>query len=109
MNLSSDSGISVVIPAFNSERFIAPGVRSVLAQDLPAHQIIVVDDGSTDVTVRILVAFDRVTVVRQVTGVTVIASRNAVATSRATFNGRRKPIASHSSTRPTTLLLIERT
>lgn len=56
--------VSVVIPAYNAERFLAEAIHSVLDQTLPAYELIVVDDGSTDGTARIAEAFDKARAVR---------------------------------------------
>lgn len=45
--------VSVVIPCFNGERFIRGSLDSVLGQTLDDLDVIVVDDGSTDDSVRV--------------------------------------------------------
>jgi len=46
--------VSVIVPARNEERNIRPCVESLLEQDYDHYEVIVVDDGSTDGTPRIL-------------------------------------------------------
>ena len=43
-------GISVIIPAFNAQAYIAEAIRSVQAQTFRNFEVIVVDDASTDAT-----------------------------------------------------------
>lgn len=45
--------ISVVIPAYNSERFIRQAIESILAQTVSVDEIIVIDNNCTDRTVEI--------------------------------------------------------
>ena len=46
--------VSVILPTFNRADLLAPSVRSVLNQDFTDLELIVVDDGSTDHTTRVL-------------------------------------------------------
>jgi glycosyltransferase involved in cell wall biosynthesis len=46
--------VSVVMPAYNSERYIADAIRSLLSQTGVTVEVIVVSDGSTDGTERIV-------------------------------------------------------
>src|SRR5579875_138818 len=42
--------ISIVVPAYNAERYIGPTLDSVRAQTVAAWEVVVVDDGSRDGT-----------------------------------------------------------
>ncbi len=52
--LSASPPVSVVMPAYNGERFLREAVDSVLAQSFSDFELVVVDDGSTDSTPEIL-------------------------------------------------------
>ncbi len=49
--------VSILIPAYNAERWIAGTIESALAQTWPAKEIIVVDDGSADRTLAVARSF----------------------------------------------------
>jgi glycosyltransferase involved in cell wall biosynthesis len=42
--------ISAIVPAYNVERYVEAALASLLEQSAPFHEIIIVDDGSTDAT-----------------------------------------------------------
>ena len=73
--------VSILIPAYNAERWIAETINSALRQTWPAKEIIVVDDGSRDETLRIARRFEskNVTVVTQ-------ENRGAAAARNRAFN-----------------------
>ncbi len=54
--------VSILIPAYNAERWIAETMQSALGQTWPTKEIILVDDGSTDQTVRVAQQFASKTV-----------------------------------------------
>src|SRR5437762_7674264 len=62
----SDVLVSVILPVYNRESTIARAIESVLAQTYRHFELIVVDDGSTDGTARVVESFDsRIRVVAQ--------------------------------------------
>lgn len=46
--------LSVVIPVYNSEKYLKRTLDSILGQTFPVYEIICVDDGSTDGSLEVL-------------------------------------------------------
>lgn len=58
--------VSVIIPNYNQAHFLSAAIQSVLHQKYPAHEIIVVDDGSNDASREVVDQFSgRVRYIRQ--------------------------------------------
>ena len=66
MELSHKPLVSVILPTYNRAWVLAEAVESVLTQDYPHLELIVVDDGSTDGTPALLATFgNRLRCIRQ--------------------------------------------
>lgn len=48
-------GVSIIAPAYNEELTIVDNVKSMLGQDYPTFEVIIVNDGSTDKTLDLLI------------------------------------------------------
>ncbi|NQT53538.1 glycosyltransferase family 2 protein [bacterium] len=78
--------VSVVIPAYNAERFIRETVDSVLAQTYRDFEVVVVDDGSTDGTAAIVEAYgEPVRCIRQTNGGPSTARNRGIREARGPF------------------------
>jgi cellulose synthase/poly-beta-1,6-N-acetylglucosamine synthase-like glycosyltransferase len=82
-------GVSVIMPAYNEAAGIVAAVQAMLALRYPRHEVVVVDDGSTDDTFeRLVAAFDLVELDRVLpVDVPVTAAVRTVAVPR---NGRTR-------------------
>lgn len=78
--------IAVIIPAYNAAPYIARAIASILAQTLPAAEIIVVDDGSTDGTRSVVAGFgDQVHYIYKTNGGTASAKNIGIKAARSEF------------------------
>ncbi|MEH3067206.1 MAG: glycosyltransferase [Aeromicrobium erythreum] len=71
--------VSIVMPAFNAERYIADAIRSALSQTYTALELIIVDDKSSDRTVQVAREFSsdpRLRVIEQPTNLGPAQARN---------------------------------
>ena len=76
--MSKNVNISIVMPAFNSEKYINEAIDSVLAQSYQHWELIVVDDASTDSSFKLAEYYkdSRIRVIRNNENVGVAGSRN---------------------------------
>lgn len=58
--ISNNILVSIIIPVFNVEQFIAETIESVLAQKLKDIEVIIVDDGSSDNSLKICLRYAEV-------------------------------------------------
>tara|TARA_R110000868_G_scaffold107750_1_gene294679 strand:- start:18421 stop:19272 length:852 start_codon:yes stop_codon:yes gene_type:complete len=66
MNADVKPLVSIVVPSFNQGRFIGDTLRSIIGQDYPNLEIIVMDGGSTDETLDVVRSFgDRVQLISE--------------------------------------------
>lgn len=81
--------VSVVIPAYNAERYIAATLASAVGQTHRELEILVVDDGSTDGTVaiveRFMAADGRVRLIRQQNGGVASARNRGIAQAQGSY------------------------
>lgn len=71
--------VSVIMPAFNREKYIAESIESVLEQTFKDFELIVIDDGSTDTTLTVAETFasdPRVQIVRNEKHLGIAGTRN---------------------------------
>ena len=52
------TAITVLMPAYNAEKYIAEAIRSVLEQTFPDFELLIINDGSTDNTLTVIRKFN---------------------------------------------------
>lgn len=82
LSSSDEPLVSIIIPAYNAERFIGEAIQSVLQSTFPALELICVNDGSTDNTLSLLQQYaaqdHRVIVLNQANSFAGVARNNAL-------------------------------
>ena len=79
--------ISVILPVYNSEKYIEKAIDSVLGQTFTHFELIIVNDGSTDDTSEIISSFDdeRIRIINQSNQGPGAARNNALKTVRSDY------------------------
>src|SRR5437867_11129353 len=78
--------VSILIPVYNAESFVAEAIQSALDQTWPAKEVIAVDDGSTERSAKILESFgSRIRIIGQENRGASAARNRALAEARGAF------------------------
>ena len=81
--------ISVIIPCYNQEKYIADCLKSIIAQTFDDYEVIVIDDGSTDNSVKIIEEYqkksNKIRLIRQTNQGVVTARNNAIKQARGKY------------------------
>ena len=79
--------VSIIMPAYNAEKYVADSIRSALEQTFSNWELVVVDDGSTDKTAEIVHSFSdsdpRIRYIFQPNGRMARARNNGIRNARA--------------------------
>ena len=73
--------VSVIMPLYNSERYVSDALESVFKQDYQPFEVILINDGSTDRTVEIIGKYDNVRYIYQTNQGAASARNTGVASS----------------------------
>lgn len=78
--------VSVVIPSYNRAYIVGQAIESVLRQTYTNVEVVVIDDGSTDDTERVVAAFDeRVRYIHQANAGIAVARNSGIAAARGEY------------------------
>lgn len=77
--------VSVVIPVYNGERYLADALDSVFAQDYQPFEVIVVDDGSVDGSSTVVSHYKEARYLHQPNQGVAVARNTGIAASRGEF------------------------
>ena len=79
--------ISIIIPVFNSEKYIEQTIKSAIDQTWANKEIIIIDDGSTDNSLAIAKQFknDRIKIITQQNKGASAARNKGIAEAKGTY------------------------
>lgn len=77
--------VSVIIPVYNCERYLAQAIESVLAQTYQPTEVIIVDDGSTDSSSAIARSYKEINYIYQCNQGVAAARNTGIAASQGQF------------------------